>query len=132
MTQFGTINSRTEIGSLDRDVTQAEVVDTTVETTVYTFTVPANTLSSNRLLHLILTGDYLNNSGSNKTLTIRVNFGGVACGRRQKDLLATLAVIVRAKNTPAWNTMTTQQKVDATLVEADVWKSIREFIDNKV
>lgn len=50
----------------------------------------------------------------------------------KKDLLATLAVIVRAKNTPAWNAMTTQQKVDATLAEASVWKSIREFIDDKV
>ena len=51
---------------------------------------------------------------------------------RQKDTLATLAVIVRAKNTIAWNAMTTAQKVTATLAEADVWKTIREFIDDKV
>ena len=51
---------------------------------------------------------------------------------RQKDTLATLAVIVRAKNTIAWNAMTTAQKVAATLAEADVWKTIREFIDDKV
>ena len=50
----------------------------------------------------------------------------------QKDTLATLAVIVRAKNTAAWNAMTTQQKVDATLAEAAVWSTIRVWLDDKV
>ena len=50
----------------------------------------------------------------------------------QKDTLATLAVIVRAKNTAAWNAMTTQQKVDATLAEAAVWSTIRIWLDDKV
>src|SRR3990167_8026924 len=48
---------------------------------------------------------------------------------RQKDILAMLAVIVRAKDVAAWNGMTIQQKVSATLAEADVWKNIREFIE---
>lgn len=51
---------------------------------------------------------------------------------RQKDLLATLAVIVRVSNVTAWNGMTNQQRVDATLVEADRWKTFREWIDDKV
>lgn len=51
---------------------------------------------------------------------------------RDKDILATLAVIVRGRNPVTWAAMTTQQKVDATLAEADAWKSIREFIDDKV
>lgn len=50
----------------------------------------------------------------------------------QKDTLATLAVIVRAKNTAAWNAMTTQQKVDATLAEAAVWNTIRVWLNDKV
>lgn len=51
---------------------------------------------------------------------------------RQKDILATLAVIVRAKNTAVWNAMTTQQKVDATLAEADVWQSIRVWAETNL
>ena len=51
---------------------------------------------------------------------------------RQKDILAMCALVVRAKGVAAWNAMTTAQKVTATLAEADVWKGIREFIDDKV
>ena len=51
---------------------------------------------------------------------------------RQKDVLATCALIVRARGITAWNNMTTAQKVTATLAEADMWKGIREFIDDKV
>lgn len=51
---------------------------------------------------------------------------------RQKDILATCALIVRARGIAVWNAMTTQQKVTATLAEADVWKTIRDFIDDKV
>ena len=51
---------------------------------------------------------------------------------RQKDVLATCALVVRARGITAWNNMTTPQKVAATLAEADVWKNIREFIDDKV
>ena len=51
---------------------------------------------------------------------------------RQKDILAMLAVIVRQKNVSAWNGMTAAQKVTAVLAEADLFKSFREFIDNKV
>jgi hypothetical protein len=51
---------------------------------------------------------------------------------RQKDVLATCALIVRARGIAAWNAMTTQQKVTATLAEADVWAGIRDFIEDKV
>lgn len=51
---------------------------------------------------------------------------------RQKDVLATCALSVRTRGIAAWNNMTTQQKITATLAEADVWKGIREFIDDKV
>ena len=51
---------------------------------------------------------------------------------RDKDVLATCALIVRTRNIPAWDSMTVAKKVSATLAEADIWKSIREFIDNKV
>lgn len=51
---------------------------------------------------------------------------------RQKDVLATCALIVRARGIATWNAMTLQQKKDATLAEADVWVTIREFIDTNL
>ena len=49
---------------------------------------------------------------------------------RQRDLLATCALIVRARGIPAWTTMSLQQKRDATLAEADAWVGIRAFIED--
>jgi len=49
---------------------------------------------------------------------------------RQKDQLATCALVVRARGIAAWNALTVPQKVAATLAEADVWTSIRDFIEN--
>lgn len=51
---------------------------------------------------------------------------------RRKDLLATCALIVRARGIPAWNASTLQQKKDATFAEADVWVGIRDFIEQNL
>lgn len=52
---------------------------------------------------------------------------------RQKDVLTDCAMLVRARiGIAAWNALTTPQKVSQTLAEADVWKTVREFIDDKV
>lgn len=52
---------------------------------------------------------------------------------RQKDRLATIALIVRSRNVTAWQTtMTAVQKRDAVLAEADVWVNIREFIETNM
>lgn len=51
---------------------------------------------------------------------------------RQKDVLATIALVVRARGITAWNNMTIQQKKDATLAEADVWINIRQFIEDNL
>lgn len=48
---------------------------------------------------------------------------------RVKDILATCALTVRSRDIAAWNALTTNQKVNATLNEADVWKAIRTFIE---
>jgi len=48
---------------------------------------------------------------------------------RQKDVLATIALIVRARNVPAWTALTTPQKVSAVLAEADIWIAIRDFLE---
>ena len=51
---------------------------------------------------------------------------------RGKDILATVALIKRAQGIPAWNAMTVQQKKDAALAEADVWVTIRDFIETNM
>jgi hypothetical protein len=48
---------------------------------------------------------------------------------RQKDILAMVGLVVRAKGLAAWNAMTTPQKVTATLAEADAWATIRAFVE---
>jgi hypothetical protein len=65
---------------IDRDVTMNDVVNTTTETTVYSFTVPGGTLSTNRALRVSLIGDYLNNSGGDASFNMRLYYGGVVFG----------------------------------------------------
>lgn len=48
---------------------------------------------------------------------------------KSKDLLTTLALIVRSRNINAWNGMTTPQKVTATKAEAQVWQTIRQWAE---
>jgi hypothetical protein len=49
---------------------------------------------------------------------------------RDKDVLATMAMVVRARGIVAWNALTIAQKVAATLAEADVWITIRTFLED--
>jgi hypothetical protein len=49
---------------------------------------------------------------------------------RQKDVLATCALVVRSRDITAWNNMTPVQKKNATQAEADVWVNMRRFIEN--
>lgn len=65
---------------IDRDVTQAEVVNTAAETTIYSFSVPGGTLGLDRALRLTLLADYLNNSGVVQNFTVRVKFGTTTIG----------------------------------------------------
>lgn len=64
---------------LDRLTTPVDVVNTLTETTLYTFTVPAGLMSTNRRLRLEIGGDYLNNSGGTLATseTLRIKFGTV-------------------------------------------------------
>lgn len=73
--------------SLDVVTAETSVTDTTTETTVYTFEVPANTLSTNNLLRLRIGFYYLNNSGANKRATVKVKYGATTMVTCQTDLL---------------------------------------------
>lgn len=64
----------TPVVLLDR-VGQTDIVNTTTETTLYSFSVPGGTLGTTRSLRLVIDGDQLNNSGSSDTVTLRVKYG---------------------------------------------------------
>ena len=51
---------------------------------------------------------------------------------RQKDILAMCGTIARYKNITGWNAMTLEERIQATLKAADIFKAIRELIDDKV
>ncbi|MCI0558813.1 MAG: hypothetical protein MN733_09975 [Nitrososphaera sp.] len=60
---------------LDREVTDITILNTTTETTIFSHTVPANTMGQNKFLHLIIIGDLLQNSTATNG-TVRIKFGG--------------------------------------------------------
>lgn len=48
---------------------------------------------------------------------------------RQRDILATVAFIIRRSDVVAWNATTPAQKKAAVLAAADVWRDLRVAID---
>jgi len=70
-----TLSNAGKVLILDREVTQQAVNTTTVETTVFSDTIDASVLSTNKWLRLTMMFDLLMNSGT-PILTIRVKFGG--------------------------------------------------------
>jgi hypothetical protein len=77
--------------AIARDAALLDVVNTAAETTLLSATVPANTLSTNRAVRLTLTGDYLNNSGANQTLTLRLKYGATTLYNDVTAVIATNA-----------------------------------------
>ena len=61
--------------TLDTDVSPVTVSGTAAETSIYSYSVPANTLSTDKVLRLTMVGTYLNNSGANRTVTLRLKYG---------------------------------------------------------
>jgi hypothetical protein len=62
---------------IDRDTTRTTVVsNSNTEATLYSYTVPANLLGTDRILKMTVLGAYINNTGSNQTLRVRYKFGG--------------------------------------------------------
>lgn len=66
----------TAVAVYDRNNTEIDVVNTVTETTVYSKSITAGHMSTDRTLRLELSGDYLNNSGATRDVRIRVKFGG--------------------------------------------------------
>jgi len=59
-----------------RDATTVDVTNTTSETTVFSYAVPANELGTARKLRCEMGGDYLNNNGVAPTVRLRIKYGG--------------------------------------------------------
>ena len=64
------------VGILDLPTAEIDVVSTTTETDVYTKAIAAGAMSTDRLLALLLAGDMLNDTGANRSFSIRVEFDG--------------------------------------------------------
>jgi hypothetical protein len=53
------------------------LVNTIAEANIFTYQIPANKLDINRVLKMEIWGDYLNSSGSNRTLSLRIAMGAI-------------------------------------------------------
>ncbi len=76
---------------VNRVQAQTDVVSSTTETSIYTFTVPGGTLGSTRALRLTLGGDFLNNTGTSKIPVLRVKYGGTTLFDDSLVLVSTAA-----------------------------------------
>ena len=78
--------------------TQVDIVNSVTETTIYTHSVAANALGANGSLRVVLAGDLVNNSGSDRSATLKISFGGTTF---YQDAL-NAAGLVNAANRRAW------------------------------
>lgn len=76
---------------LSQSGTQIDVVNTAVETDILSYSLAGNTLGSHGSLRLTLLCDYLNNTGSNRTLTVKVKLGATTMWGDANTAIATNA-----------------------------------------
>ncbi len=62
--------------TLDRDASVNTFNTTVAETTIYSYTIPANTLGANDEIHTRILNYYFNNTGSSRGYIIKVKLGG--------------------------------------------------------
>lgn len=75
--EFPTADDLNDLVSIyERSTSEVDVVSTVTETTVFSKTITGGHVSNNRSLRLRIVADYLNDSGSNRNVTIRVKLGG--------------------------------------------------------
>ncbi|MBU0964723.1 hypothetical protein KKC06_06815, partial [Patescibacteria group bacterium] len=68
--------------ALDTDIVPVTVFGTAAETTFHSYTVPAGTLGTDKIIRLTLAGTYRNNTNSNQVLGARLKYGGtILCSR---------------------------------------------------
>ncbi len=75
---------------LTANITPA-TANTSGEITLYTYSVPSNTLGTNKALRVTVAGTYLNSTGGNRTLTVRFKYGGSTFAGRGSGNIGTNA-----------------------------------------
>ena len=60
---------------IDRTATLLTIASTTTETSLYSFTIAQNVLSTNKMIMINLIGDRLDNAGSNTATVIKIKYG---------------------------------------------------------
>ena len=60
---------------LTRLVTELDIVSSVTETDILAYSVPASTLGTDKALRVTIKADYLNNSGSSRTFTLKLKYG---------------------------------------------------------
>jgi hypothetical protein len=81
----------TLVGVYDRNTTEVDVVSSAAATSLYAPSIGAGHLSTNRMARMTILGDFLNNTGSNATFTLRVNVGGATAIDDLSNTIATSA-----------------------------------------
>lgn len=60
---------------LDIQAAELDIVNTSTETNLLLYTVPANTLGTTSALRVLIRGDYLNNSVATKSMIVKIIYG---------------------------------------------------------
>lgn len=81
---------------LARQVTTQTVNNTTTETTTFTYSVPANTLGSNRMIRVTTMGEVLRNTATSETFSWKFYYGGTRAG--QCDVTIATETLVHGVN----------------------------------
>jgi hypothetical protein len=76
---------------LDKVVTTSDITSSSAENTIYSFTVPQNTMTATGVLRLSMEATILNNTGGNTTITVRIKFGGTTMYDDVTPVMATSA-----------------------------------------
>ena len=81
-------------GVLARNNTSVAVGNSSTESSIFSFTVPAGAMETNRRLKINIIGTFVNNTGGNRTFRVRVYLGGVALLDKTTANVATNAAAV--------------------------------------
>ena len=71
----GAVTVATKERVLTRLVAEQDIVSSTTETDLLAYSVPASTLGTDKALRVTIKADYLNNSGSSRTFTLKIKYG---------------------------------------------------------
>ena len=101
----------------DKSTTEQTVASTTTPTSIYSFSVPGGTLSTNRILRLTITGVYVNTHGSNSALTVIATYGATtlvsgSIGSFATNTVGPFRLIITLNGNNATNSQRSEVQID--------------------